>query len=472
MSTYNIPLIEDLTLSYIGDLICANFDYRKEHLGSFIFQSSKTFQRKAHQGAKISKTDVDKLITNMTNKLCDGDKEIFYALLKEWFPSLQAYDIDNKHENLRNIFIANLMRTSSPQNFSTPSILDNTSLSTVSFFQSCLEYTSPIKCLKISLLTGWNWFRDNEKLNLLTDLANKGVTIFFIGNPMSSVLKNILLAMRNPDLELRYGEANATLSEWHKYETAYPNIHLHISTDYPILHQSYIVEFSDGSERILLRDYTYGTSVQELTPRQLSKDYSPDYSYYKNEFQFLWNRSIAYDEWKRSLPPTEETLPIGDYILIYPSHQSKSSDNLKWIYCKLSIKENNIVSMLVNISNINAFPDCGDNWEYAYTGKAKLTKKIIYITLHGNEQEELRYISIPIPIRNFNRYIGLMSALTPSGIAPIAFKFACIDYSLLSKINYPYLHALLSNNSQTYPNSLTILEPYDIEQFYSNSIFL
>ena len=128
--------------------------------------------------------------------------------------------------------------------------------------------------------------------------------------------------------------------------------------------------------------------------------------------------------------------------------------------------------MLVNISNINAFPDCADNWEYAYTGNAKLTKKIIYITLHGNEQEELIYISIPRPIRNFNRYIGLMSALTPSGIAPIAFKFACIDYSLLSKINYPYLHALLSNNSQTYPNSLTMLEPYDIEQFYSNSIFL
>ena len=55
MNTYSIPLIEDLTLSYIGDLICANFDYRKEDLGSFIFQSSKTFQRKAHQGAKIPK---------------------------------------------------------------------------------------------------------------------------------------------------------------------------------------------------------------------------------------------------------------------------------------------------------------------------------------------------------------------------------------------------------------------------------
>ena len=58
MNSHEIPLIEDLTLSRIGDLICINYGYAKQDLGDFIHRDERTFRRKANGTAKIYQKDV------------------------------------------------------------------------------------------------------------------------------------------------------------------------------------------------------------------------------------------------------------------------------------------------------------------------------------------------------------------------------------------------------------------------------
>ena len=309
---YNrIPLIEDLTLSRIGDLLCNRYNYAREQLGTFIDRDIKTYHRKVNGQSKVFEKDVDSLIENITKRVCKGDTHKFYEIIKDWFPLLRIYETD---EEVRKVFTVNLMGLASNQD--TLASSDNDYISTVQFFRSCLDYGFPIKSIKLAAQTGWSFFDDAEKRNLLKELLKQKIHIQFIGNPMSAEMRYIVKAMCDPEKELDYRGVNATLTQWHKYETAYDNMELRVSVNYPILHQSYIVEFADGSERLLMRDYAYGSPVDVRAPRKLITNQSPDYEYYKTEYEFIWKNGITYDEWKKSTPKVEESLPTSSYILI------------------------------------------------------------------------------------------------------------------------------------------------------------
>ena len=111
MNTHKIPLIQDLTLSRIAELICINYDYARQDLGDFIHRDERTFRRKANGTAKIFQKDVDWLIDSMIKTLYKGDETQFYITLKEWFPSLQQFSSQN---DIRKVFTANLMGLCSP----------------------------------------------------------------------------------------------------------------------------------------------------------------------------------------------------------------------------------------------------------------------------------------------------------------------------------------------------------------------
>ena len=258
---------------------------------------------------------------------------------------------------------------------------DNDYISTVQFFRSCLDYGFPIESIKLAAQTGWSFFDDAQKRNLLKELLKQKVHIQFIGNPMSVEMRYIVKAMCDPEKELDYRGVNTTLTEWHKYETAYDNMELRVSVNYPILHQAYIVEFADGSEKLLMRDYAYGSPVDVRAPRKLITNQSPDYEYYKTEYEFIWKNGITYDEWKKSTPKVEEILPTGNYILMYPSHAIDNKSNESWIYSDLSIRDNNKVSLKVNIPANTDDNSALSNYEYSYNGNAQVTGKMIYISL-------------------------------------------------------------------------------------------
>lgn len=467
MDKYKIPLVEGLTLSRIGDLLCNKYNRKRGELGDFIYRDERTFRRKANGQAQIYQKDVDNLVETLTNSICNGDEEEFYIMIKEWFPALQHFQ---SNRDILKVFKANLIGIVPDKGQSIILNSNNNYISTIQFFQSCLEYSSPIKSIKLSAQTGWSWFDDIEKRNLLKELAHKGIEIMVIGNPMTPVMKNIILAMRDSQKELDYKGVNSTLDEWHKYETAFDNVKLRVSVDYPILHQSYIVDFTDGSAKALIRDYAYGSPVEKLAPRKVLMNDTSEYEYYKTEFLFLWSEGLKYDNWKKTLPKQQEILSAGNYILMYLSQQRENSGEQKWVYCSLVISDSNKTSMNKNIPDINIYPNLESNWEYSYEGTVEVTGKMIFLSFHGKEQEEIINISIPRPVREVGRYIGIMTSLTDSGNAPIAFKCACIERSVLSKIDYVRLHSLLSNTNQIYSDTSMVLEPQDMDLFYSTRI--
>lgn len=160
---------------------------------------------------------------------------------------------------------------------------------------------------------------------------------------------------------------------------------------------------------------------------------------------------------------------------MYPSHKKQIANNHfindDWIYCALAICDNNKVFLKVNISN-NIDPFNPSNYcEYSYQGTANVTRNNIFISLYDTEQQEAINISISRPVHKAHRYIGIISALSPSG-QPVAFKCACIGRSLINKVNKNLLWVLLNNGSHEWSDSLMILENQDINLFYSDKILI
>ena len=259
---------------------------------------------------------------------------------------------------------------------------------------------------------------------------------------------------------------NRTLAKWHDYEMTYPSIQFRVS-DYPILRQTLIVIFKDKSSRALIRDYAYGSPVESSSPHKQVSCTDPDYRYYYDEFEFLWDNSQTYEQWYETLPRAEETMQPGNYILMYPSHDRISEHDSRWIYSALSITDKNTAALSVNITDsLDSFA------EYTYQGDLRLTRNCIFITLHDDDHQEEISISLVRPLHTKkDRFIGIITALSPSGQQPVAFKCACVGRSLLSKINYNALNQLLSHNNKEWDDNLLVLENPDINLFYSDHIF-
>lgn len=468
MENFKVPLIENISLANIGDYLCTQFGYKKGDLGSFIYQDSATFRKKANGSRPVQPDDTIHLENTITEKICGGNTAKYFELMKRWFPELCAYEYDS---DIRTIISSNLMGLASSQHETSIAQPLIQQISVISFFQSCLNHIEPIHSIQMTFQTGWTWFDDIEKRELLKNLLGKKISIRVIANPMSSVTRDFIYAMRDSEKELDYKGVNETLGEWHKYEEAFPNLELIVSADYPILHELCITEFLDGTSMALIRDYAYGSPVEKLGQYKLIQKGNVEYDYFKQEFDFLWSKGLSYKKWKKTLPKKKELFPAGEYVLIYPSHEMDDRATQSWIYCSFSVMANNKVSMQANIGDLSHVSDSEKKYEYLYEGEMRVTGKIIYATLHDEAYEEVITISFPRPGRHFKRYIGIMCALNPSGNAPIAFKCACFNKTVLSHIDYERLRLLLSNNNQMYHESLMILEPQDTDFFYSNGIF-
>ena len=73
MNNNKIPLIEGLTLSRIGDMLCTEFKYNRGELGDLLYCSERTYRRKAQGISRITKDDINNLIipesANFNNKI-------------------------------------------------------------------------------------------------------------------------------------------------------------------------------------------------------------------------------------------------------------------------------------------------------------------------------------------------------------------------------------------------------------------
>ena len=337
------------------------------------------------------------------------------------------------------------------------------------FLQSCMKYDSPIKAVNMAYQTGWSWFSENIRMDLIDKIAKKGIPIRIIANP-ESVIKKIGFSMRDSEKELRYKGFNETLEEWRKYEKAYDSMSLRIS-DYPVLRKTIIVEFEDGSVKALLRDYNYGVPADDNSPYAELDEKNVALECYRVEFDFLWNHAKTYDEWRTSEPKQEEILAPEKYLLIHSSYKKNNylseNENSEWCYLALSIEENNVAKL--RRSNLNWNDEDIDNADYTYTGSVKLTRKNIFISLEDVDHQEDVNIILLRPLRENSRYIGIITGLNPATGQPVAVKCACINRTSFKNLNVDLLNKLLCGTEKS--SSITIIDDEAVNLFYSDKIF-
>ena len=459
-----IPLFEEITLEYIIERLIRDFKVNglnKTIIGQEIFGGYKNLQRIQTGHKKLTSIDCD-LLFNKIKVLYGDNSKSFIATIISWFPSLSVYRTE---EELVTVLKANLLGTASSN--ITPYHHHE---GNKHFLQFYLENPAFIKRIRLATQTGYGWFDDPEMVALFYKLAEHRIEVLVLGNSESLIMKKILSTMQSHDPHAISITLNKLLTKWHDYELSYQNISLRVS-DYPILHQTLMVEFNDNSMQTLLCDYTYGSSIENTSLYRWIPNTHPDHTYYKAEFDYLWNNAIPYQNWLDALPFPEEFLRPGNYVLLYQTHEmyeSPSIKNPKWIYSILSITEDNSVSLKANVSDpYKAIGDC----EYSYQGRLKLTRNNIFISLFDSEQQEAISISFARPLYDKERFLGIMTALSPAG-QPVAFKCACIGYSLLSKLDYSLLTVLLTKHNHEWSDTLMVLENQDINLFNSDKILI
>ena len=461
----DIPLIENLRLQQICNNLSQDFRLKKTTDIGTIFGYYKRLQRLLDGSTTLEEYDCDNLI-NRIECCAEENGSTFAETMMRWFPSLSSYQTA---QEIKIVLKANLLGKAP---ITTNALQLDTELpGKIAFLQECLKAPSPVIAIKLAAHTGFAWYNNNQKNAFLKDLALQGINIQVIGNSQTPIMQKIMSTMKDPEQAMDYFSANTALARWHTYEKTYPSIKLRVCEDYPILHQSLIVEFEDGSIKALIQDYTYGSY-----PRKESEYYRIVSSEklihrYISEFEYLWNHSKIYSDWLTSLPEPEEHIEPCNYILMYPAHALHNNDSPQWIYSDLAFGKNNSVTLHSNIVNPHNTLDAEEDYEYSYQGHAEILKDNIYVTLYDEHRRERINISFARPMNNMNRLIGILTGLDPQGYEHVAFKCICIKASLLSKIDYEVLETLLSNNSTIWQNNTLVLERKDIQRFYSKQIF-
>lgn len=310
------PFIEEITLENILNHLMHDFKNASTKLtltslGDEVFCGYKNMYRTRKQERAIRPEDC-RLLLNKIEKLSieDSNSRTLIETLTAWFPALSTCQTE---EEIRAIVTANLMGTASFK----PSTSTMTYIGSNDFFHYCLNYSSPIQSIQMMFQTGWNWMIDKTKAHFLADLAKKDFEIQIIANSSSSMMKPIARAMDDSKDRLRYLGFNNTLAKWHTYEETYPNIHLHVSSKYPIFRRSYIVHFQDHTSRCIYQTYTYGLPAEQSSTYTCLTNSDPTFQRIETEFRFLWEHSDDYEVWNNAQPKPVDFLPPGEYLLIY-----------------------------------------------------------------------------------------------------------------------------------------------------------
>lgn len=309
-----IPTVNNLTLFHLAEKIKSRYEVNLSGnfgMYHYLHLSEAVFRAKKNGRSPVTVRDAENMLAATKNK-CAEENDDFYETIEEWFPLLSRKKFTP--EQIDEIIIANLVRTPSETSAAgNPWV----GMSTADFFRECLQYPFPIKRIRMAAHTGWSFFDNPDKRKILKDLLEKGIEIQFIGNIPTPETREILTAMRDPGRELDYRGLNNTFAEWKRYETRFSNLHVLVSTLYPLLHQVYFVEFDSENvsgrnekeschDLLFVRNYTYGTSDKKPVAQEPILSDSAEYDYYRTEYDFLWEHAVSYDEWIRSVPATEE----------------------------------------------------------------------------------------------------------------------------------------------------------------------
>lgn len=474
----DMELFDSITFNEFYKLLNGRYRKTQARIAEDLNISTKTLSRWINNSSSVacysslSNGKYIRLFQSLENECSANDDNISNVLIEHF--SLPKEYSKMTYQQLKEIFIYNfdyrLEKNNKSRTKYSPQENKETYFGSRQFLENCLENKDDIESIYMAFHSGWEFWDDREMRNLLKQLNNSGISINVIANPDSAV-KPIAMTMRDLNLTDEYISFNENLSKWADRVDKLDNISFRVS-EYPILRKIYIAKYKDNTIQALFRDYVYEYAPDVNSSFIQLSDKNPFLAIFQREFDFLWSKGKTYSDWVSTLPKQEELMLLGQYCLLYLSHKkhlSVNENSNEFIISKLSIENDNMVKLYVNIPNVNDNVNTAVT-EYTYHGKIKLTRNNIFMSLYDKTEQEYVSMTFFRPLYDKKRLLGVITALSPNG-QPVAFKCACIGQSIMSKINIQKLKQILSRNNQEWNNSLIILEEQDINNFYSNQIF-
>lgn len=158
------------------------------------------------------------------------------------------------------------------------------------------------------------------------------------------------------------------------------------------------------------------------------------------------------------------SLRNSKYLMLYYSFENLFQPTL--IKSHLNVDNEGRAYLYVNCKN-NEF----EKAEYTYKGSIEETPQNIYIHTRNDKSSEQLFLTLYKPAGSMNRFIGIMSALSPT-MTPVAFKTALFNETLTESIDEHALSELLKHNNKEWNSDILAMESWQLNLFYSEKIFI
>ena len=134
---------------------------------------------------------------------------------------------------------------------------------------------------------GADWRRSSEKVEILTSIIDKGITLRVLVNSAETVT-SVCSHMSQP-LKKYVGFDNC-VEEWLELARIYPDtIHVRVA-DVPLLHRLYIRK-EEKNGFVNVKYYTYGNYTPDKDFRRVFDNSGMEYKLYTREFDYIWNKA-------------------------------------------------------------------------------------------------------------------------------------------------------------------------------------
>lgn len=145
-----------------------------------------------------------------------------------------------------------------------------------------------IESIDFAFHGGDHWLMDDEKIDILEQIAKKRIHLRVLINSEDAV-SNICVHMRRKRQSFR--GFDKAFTDWKRWEEDYPDtIEVRVSS-IPILHRVYLFRKKTGNGVVNVTCYTYGKYTSKKDVRLCYDENDPEYVAFANEFDYLWEKS-------------------------------------------------------------------------------------------------------------------------------------------------------------------------------------
>lgn len=156
---------------------------------------------------------------------------------------------------------------------------------TAEFFGNILRQKGLVG-LDMAFHAGAAWHTNDDKLNVLSTIADQGIPIRVLVNTPEAAE---VVARHMRRRRKRYTSFAEAIGDWQDFASDYPNVQVRVC-DIPLLHIYYSFHMEPSTQDLLwVKYYTYGNYQIDKNYMQVFYSTSEHFPLYREEFEFLWN---------------------------------------------------------------------------------------------------------------------------------------------------------------------------------------